>query len=90
MAPGNVEGGRGFSEGLAAVLATLFSPAKLALLAYAFIVYRGHPVTPHLKWYILGFVLVDVVHVDVLRRALHGLSDGWAERLKGWSGVGKK
>ncbi len=89
MAQGNAEGGRGVADGLAGVLATVFSPAKLALVVYAVIVYHGHAVSPHLKWYVLAFVVIDVLHTDVLRRALNGLAEGWSERLKGW-GAGRK
>ncbi len=76
------EGGRGFVDGLAALPATLFSPAKLALLVYALFVYRGHPVSPWLKWYVGAFVVVEVVHNDFLRPALNGLGEGLGERWK--------
>ncbi len=69
--------------------ATLFSPAKLAILVYAFLVYRGHPVSDHLKWYVLAFVVVEIVHNDLLRIALNGLGRGLASRWERWA-AGKK
>ncbi len=84
------EGGKSLADGLAGIPAALFSPANLALLVYALFVYRGHPVSVHLKWYIVAFVVVEVLHNDFLRPALNGLGERLGDRWRRWASGSKK
>ncbi len=64
----------------------LFSPAKMVLLAYGFLVWKSpHPVSSNLKWWLFAFLAVEIFHNDCLRLALNGLGEGWKERLKNWA-----
>ena len=61
----------------------LFSPAKMVLLAYAFFVWKcGHQLSPHLKWWLFAFLVVEIIHNDFLRIALNGLGERLKERWK--------
>jgi hypothetical protein len=51
----------------AVFLTALLSPVKLALFAYLFLVSQGHTISRDIKWWILGFVVVDVLYCEILR-----------------------